>query len=591
MPNLHRRYVHLFFNGVERDRLIIEDVQKPNRDVVEQWFAGEGRLTKTNPWFEYDAAGTIIMTQPGPLAITNRLETFRHGDGTPWTSRDRWTWSPTSGHDDPHDFSGIRSLIAAAQTPGDGLVDAIRSRADIRGWMRTFAHNDLCSFWDTFGNPGAKNAYLHESLETGLWSVLVWDMDVGLGVFNDPFNAALFPGNVDAAVMRMYEEPALVRDYWGALQEALGSFFDSGAGTEVNAILQETFDALTANGAAVTSPFVPSGPDGLSVDAWIGQRRTFLLGEVAGKDAAFSADGPPASPDLFVTVTGTAPLTTHLITANGIALDPDWSTITEWGAQVPLGPGANTVQLEAFDRGGAAVGAVTLDIEYTGGGTWPALRINEWMAINPAGSGILDPADGDADDWFEIYNPTASAVALGGWFLSDDPADPQRFRIPEGFAVPAGGFLMVWADGEVVQNDTALRPRLARRLPARRRRGFDRALRPRRERDRPGRFRTSDLRGGRAPLPRWRGRVRLHFDSKPGGGEPARVVRGGARGLRAGLFAGLGAGEFRNRLGRAVSGRDFRQSRRLATLGGAHRRRRKRTNPPDTSAPPRGVPS
>jgi hypothetical protein len=74
------------------------------------------------------------------------------------------------------------------------------------------------------------------------------------------------------------------------------------------------------------------------------------------------------------------------------------------------------------------------------------LYINEWMAAN---TGIVtDPADYAADDWFEIYNPTAMPIDLAGFYLTDDPGDPTKFTVPTGTLVPAQGFLLVWADEE-----------------------------------------------------------------------------------------------------------------------------------------------
>ncbi len=76
--------------------------------------------------------------------------------------------------------------------------------------------------------------------------------------------------------------------------------------------------------------------------------------------------------------------------------------------------------------------------------------INEWMADN---RGVLaDPADGQYEDWFELYNPGTEGVDVSGWWLTDDLATPRQFRIPAGYAVPPGGFLLVWADGETGQN-------------------------------------------------------------------------------------------------------------------------------------------
>lgn len=76
--------------------------------------------------------------------------------------------------------------------------------------------------------------------------------------------------------------------------------------------------------------------------------------------------------------------------------------------------------------------------------------INEWMAGND--TTLADPADGDFDDWFELYNAGDQAVALTGYTLSDKLDNPGKFVIPGGVAIPAKGFLLVWADEETGQN-------------------------------------------------------------------------------------------------------------------------------------------
>jgi hypothetical protein len=82
--------------------------------------------------------------------------------------------------------------------------------------------------------------------------------------------------------------------------------------------------------------------------------------------------------------------------------------------------------------------------------------INEWMAANTSASGIADPADGDYDDWFELYNPGLDSVDLGGCFLTDNLTNQFQFGIPNTgrYTIPAGGHLLVWADGETGQNST-----------------------------------------------------------------------------------------------------------------------------------------
>ncbi len=78
------------------------------------------------------------------------------------------------------------------------------------------------------------------------------------------------------------------------------------------------------------------------------------------------------------------------------------------------------------------------------------VAINEFLASNTAT--LADPADGRFDDWIELYNAGDELVDLSGYHLTDDLADPTRYRIPAGYSIPPGGFLLVWADDETAQN-------------------------------------------------------------------------------------------------------------------------------------------
>jgi len=74
------------------------------------------------------------------------------------------------------------------------------------------------------------------------------------------------------------------------------------------------------------------------------------------------------------------------------------------------------------------------------------LTVNEFMADN--GSTVADEA-GDYDDWIEIHNGSSTlSWDLGGMYLSDDPSQPTKWRIPGDTWLPPGGVLLLWADGE-----------------------------------------------------------------------------------------------------------------------------------------------
>ncbi len=77
------------------------------------------------------------------------------------------------------------------------------------------------------------------------------------------------------------------------------------------------------------------------------------------------------------------------------------------------------------------------------------IGINEVMARN-AGS-VIDPADGRADPWFELFNAGLRPVDIGGMFLSDSLATPARFRIPAGTVLPPLSAALFWADSQPEQ--------------------------------------------------------------------------------------------------------------------------------------------
>lgn len=124
-------------------------------------------------------------------------------------------------------------------------------------------------------------------------------------------------------------------------------------------------------------------------------------------------------------------------------------------------------------------GAVVFRVRYQPGLPWPALANGHgfspvpvspdsnpdpddppnWRASSAAGGSpgsddavpvvlpilvneALTHTDLPLRDMIELYNPNPQAVDLSGWFLSDKPSEPTRWRIPDGSVIEAGGFLV-----------------------------------------------------------------------------------------------------------------------------------------------------
>jgi hypothetical protein len=73
-----------------------------------------------------------------------------------------------------------------------------------------------------------------------------------------------------------------------------------------------------------------------------------------------------------------------------------------------------------------------------------SVRLNEFMAAN---AHTVRDEDGHYSDWVELYNSGAQTVSLGGWFLTDDPLNLTKWRIPNGVSILSKAYLLIWASG------------------------------------------------------------------------------------------------------------------------------------------------
>ncbi|MBD3278519.1 MAG: hypothetical protein GF388_09480, partial [Candidatus Aegiribacteria sp.] len=75
--------------------------------------------------------------------------------------------------------------------------------------------------------------------------------------------------------------------------------------------------------------------------------------------------------------------------------------------------------------------------------------INEIQSVNDT---TIADCYGEFDDWFELYNGSDYDCDLSWVFVSDDPAELEKYQFPPGSVITAGGYLLIWADGHTWQN-------------------------------------------------------------------------------------------------------------------------------------------
>ncbi len=85
----------------------------------------------------------------------------------------------------------------------------------------------------------------------------------------------------------------------------------------------------------------------------------------------------------------------------------------------------------------------------------PQLYINEFLAVNQSCCPDTDGGTEEFDDWIEIYNAGSASVDIGGFYITDDSADPFKYQIPtdaqSSTTIPSGGYLILWADNDTEQ--------------------------------------------------------------------------------------------------------------------------------------------
>lgn len=61
---------------------------------------------------------------------------------------------------------------------------------------------------------------------------------------------------------------------------------------------------------------------------------------------------------------------------------------------------------------------------------------------------------GAFEDWIELFNTTATAVDLSGWYLSDSQNNNTKWQFPAGASIPANGHLVVFCSGRNTSTGT-----------------------------------------------------------------------------------------------------------------------------------------
>ena len=76
------------------------------------------------------------------------------------------------------------------------------------------------------------------------------------------------------------------------------------------------------------------------------------------------------------------------------------------------------------------------------------VRLSEALFNNTFG--VID-VHGDRSDWVELYNGGGESESLAGYYLSDDPAEPMKWALPD-VSIEPGAYRLVFLSGKTTRN-------------------------------------------------------------------------------------------------------------------------------------------
>jgi len=461
-PHNYRRYHHLFINGRNRGlsgttQRVYEDVQQPNRDMLEQWYPqrADGDLHKTEDWFEYNDSFGFFNLDSELLAVyTTNLAT---GQRELKHERYRQWFRKRAVRGSAHDYSELKRLVEAANNPDhEQYVAQVAALVDIDEWMGAIAFRHVVGDWDAFGYTRGKNMYAYKP-PGGKWQLLHWDIAFSFGLGDSPtedlFNVTHFDGTIDSITKRMMDTPVFRRSYLRTLYEAAnGPLLPS----RVNPVIDSRFNGLLANGITATSPD--------AVKQWISQRRDYIVSQVAGVTAGFgitSNGGASFTTNRnSILLTGTAPVNVKTIRVNGLDYPVTWTSVTAWQIRLALNRGQNLFRLEGYDQNGALISEASdaIAINVTGQGDPIAGRVvfNEILFYGAGGAEFVELHNTSRTTSYDLFGyringlgftfAPGSVIAPGGFLVV--AADAEAFGDAFGFTVPLAGVFAGTLDTE-----------------------------------------------------------------------------------------------------------------------------------------------
>lgn len=251
----------------------------------------------------------------------------------------RWTFALQNNRE-ADDWSALIGLC----TSFAGDLQDVDTVIDVDQWLRSFALATVSGATDNYGSGAQHNAAFYVRPADGRMLYFPHDLDF-IGGTTMPV-----VGNADLA--RLLDEPVYERLYYQHLEDILARAYSPGYlgrwCDQIGALLPAQNFAGHCQFVSARADFIASAITGSFPPI------AFAITTQGGMDFATNADA--------VELQGQGWIDVREIRREGAPLQVTWLDGDTWSVMVALQPGANDVQLDAYDLGGASAGSDTIVI-------------------------------------------------------------------------------------------------------------------------------------------------------------------------------------------------------------------------------------
>lgn len=350
---------------------------------------------------------------------------------------------------DWRDIIGMLEVMGENQT-GTWTSARARSVIDVEQWLRHLAVMSLFGNSESGINTGNNDDYeLYRGQADPRFILVYHDLDSVLGLGSKSATGGIFDATICCAsgdtiginnAMNFFmHHPEIEPLYYRTLQDLIDGPFSAGQFNPMVDQILADYPELSATATTIKN--------------YMNTRRATVAGLISGLV-------PPATNAPVATISGEPRTPTF---STGATLTVGGTDITHYryrlnngafSAEAPVGNpivlsglangSTNTVHVVGRNSGGIyqPAGAPTISKTWVVNIATPTVRLSEVLAQNVSAFNH----SGTFPDAIELHNEGGSAVDLSGLTLTDDPAVPAKFTIPNGTTLNAGGYLTLFAN-------------------------------------------------------------------------------------------------------------------------------------------------